>query len=175
MERDGKVDIESTGQQVVTGPDGRYRFESAEAGTRVSAYAHADAQGFTSEGTRSYSLTADTELEIPAIELKSRGAFVAGIVVDPNGKPVPGVTVSVHERGGGSISFGRRGPRPPTGADGKFRLEDLPNVPLELLAFIRNPNSRGGSSIPFPARVNAEPGQTNVRIILDPKLQRPLP
>ena len=123
----------------------------------------------------SHALASGQELEIPPIELKSRSAFVAGIVVDPDGKPVAGATVSAMERSGGSISFGRSGPPKPTDTDGRFRINDLPSIPLQLLAYIQDPNNRKGGRIHFPARVNAEPGQTDVRIVLDPKLQRPLP
>jgi uncharacterized GH25 family protein len=173
VERDGRTELESSSDRVETDRSGRFRFETVEAGKRVSAYVNVD--GFTSEGTGSHKLSPGKELEIPPIELKSRGAFVAGIVVDPDGKPVAGATVSAMERSGRSISFGRAGPPKPTGPDGRFRINDLPNVPLQLMAYIRVPESTKDRSIHFPARVNAEPGQTNVRILLDPKLQRPLP
>jgi protocatechuate 3,4-dioxygenase beta subunit len=175
VDRDGREDFAPIDPQAETGSDGRFRFETVEAGTRVSARAYADAHGFTSEGTRYYALAAGQELELPIIELKSRSAFVAGIVVDPNGQPVAGVTVSARKRDGRSITFGRRGPTRPTGANGRFRIEDLPNVPLELLAYIRPPAETKDRIIHFPARVHSEPGQTDLRIVLDPKLQRPLP
>ena len=54
--------------------------------------------------------------------------------------------------------------------DGRFTLRMLPNVPLELMAYI--PPPEGETRIRFPARVEAEPGQTDVRIVLDPKLVR---
>jgi hypothetical protein len=87
---------------------------------------------------------------------------------------VAGVTVSAQQRNGGSISYGRRGPPKLTDAAGRFRIEDIPNEPLELMAWIptRHPKD---NSIHFPAHAKAEPGQTDVRIVLDPKLQRPLP
>ena len=173
IDRDGRTELESGTDRVETDSAGRFRFETVEAGRRVSAYANVD--GFTSQGTMSHALASGQELEIPPIELKSRGAFVAGIVVDPDGKPVAGATVSAMERSGGSISFGRGGPPKPTGSDGQFRINELPNVPLQLLAYIQDPNNRKDGRIHFPARVNAEPGQTDVRIVLDPKLQRPLP
>jgi hypothetical protein len=48
-------------------------------------------------------------------------------------------------------------------------------VPLELLAYISAPEATKDRRILFPARVKVEPNQTNIRIVLDPKLQRPLP
>jgi hypothetical protein len=58
---------------------------------------------------------------------------------------------------------------------GRFRLNDMPNAPLKLTAHIRAPADAKDQQIHFPAEVEAQPGQTDVRIVLDPKLQRPLP
>jgi Carboxypeptidase regulatory-like domain len=156
-----------------TDNDGRYEFDSVDISHRFFLFARKD--GFTDQGTTSYPIKQGETVDVPAIEVKTRAAFVAGIVVDPAGKPVAGVTVSAHERNGGSISFGRRGPPPRTGPDGRFRLEDLPNVPLELMAYIQAKEPTKDRSIHFPARVNTEPNRTDIRIVLDPKLQRPLP
>ncbi len=92
IDRDGRTELESGTDRVETDSAGRFRFETVEAGRRVSAYANVD--GFTSQGTMSHALASGQELEIPPIDLKSRSAFVAGIVVDPNGKPVAGATVA---------------------------------------------------------------------------------
>ena len=102
--------------------------------------------------------------------------MVSGTVVDLDGQPVAGVTVSAWEQGaGGSVAFGSRGAPPPTDANGRFQINDLPNVPLKLMAYITPPEPRKERSIRFPATVNVEPNETDVRIVLDPKLQRPLP
>jgi hypothetical protein len=132
-------------------------------------------EGYTDHGTLSFKVAAGEETKLPDIHVKSRGAFVAGVVVDPDGNPVPGVEVSAWERGAGaSVSYGRSGPPRPTDAEGRFRIDDLPNVPLKLMAQMRSPNPKD-LSVHFPAWANAEPGQTDARLVLDPKLQRPLP
>lgn len=175
MQQLGGGRLEYVGSQLsaTTDKDGRFEFGAVDATYEFHIYARID--GFTDQGTRTLKIKPGETIDVPAIEVKSRSAFVAGIVVDPDGKPVAGVTVSASEKGGGGISFGRRGPPPLTGKDGRFRLEDLPNVPLELLAYIRSDENTKDRSIHFPARAQAAPNQTDVRIVLDPKLQRPLP
>ncbi|HEX2475015.1 MAG TPA: carboxypeptidase regulatory-like domain-containing protein [Lacipirellulaceae bacterium] len=171
--RDGRQEYETSPHRAETDSEGRFRFEAVHAGARYSAMVQRD--GYTDSGTTSQLVAAGETTVFKPVELKLRGTFVAGIVVDPDGKPVAGVTVSAQQRNGGSISYGRRGPPKLTDAAGRFRIEDLPNEPLELMAYIRASETTKDRSIHFPAHANAEPGQTNVRIVLDPKLQRPLP
>ena len=161
----------TTAQKTETDAEGRYEFDMVDAGKQLIVSVQPD--GYTDANSRTQTVKAGETVEMPARALKSRSAFVAGIVVDPDGKPVAGVTVSASERNGGGIS--RRGLAPKTGPDGRFRLEELPSVPLELMAYISAPAGTKDHTIHFPARVNAEPNQSNVRIVLDPKLQRPLP
>jgi uncharacterized GH25 family protein len=173
INRDGRQEYETIPHRKETDSQGRFRFDAVEAGMRYSAMVQRD--GYTDSGTPSQLVEAGQTTEFEPIELKSRGTFVAGVVVDPEGKPVAGVTVSAQLRNGGSISYGRRGPPKPTDAAGRFRIEDLPNEPLELMAYIQPAENTKDRSIHFPAHAKAEPGQTDVRIVLDPKLQRPLP
>jgi protocatechuate 3,4-dioxygenase beta subunit len=172
INRDGRQEYETIPHRLETDSQGRFRFDAVEAGVRYSAMVQRD--GYTDSGTPSQLVEAGQKTEFEPIALKSRGAFVAGVVVDPEGKPVAGVTVSAQLRNGGSISYGRSGAPKPTDAAGRFRINDIPNEPLELMAWIptRHPKDH---VIHFPAYAKAEPGQTDVRIVLDPKLQRPLP
>jgi protocatechuate 3,4-dioxygenase beta subunit len=164
----------STSGQTETDEQGRFRFDAVPAGVRICATVRHE--GYTDGGTPPCKVISGQESKVPDVELKSRGAFVAGFVVDLEGMPVPGVTVTAWERNGyRSVSYGPGGPPQPTDAKGRFRIDDLPNVPLKLLAYIQPPEPRKERSIRFPASVNAEAGQTDVRIVLDPKLQRPLP
>ena len=59
----------------------------------------------------------------------------------------------------------------PTGTDGRFTVTGVPNVPLTVMAWFRHPPDAVDRTIRFPAKVDAEPGDKDVRIILDPKLQ----
>jgi hypothetical protein len=173
INRDGRQEYETSQHRAETDSKGTFRFDAVKAGMRYSVMVQRD--GYTDSGTPSQLVEAGQTTEFKPIELKSRGTFVAGVVVDPEGMPVAGVTVSAQQRNGGSISYGRRGPPKPTDAAGRFRIEDLPNEPLELMAYIQPAENTKDRSIHFPARAKAEPGQADVRIVLDPKLQRPLP
>lgn len=106
---------------------------------------------------------------LPDAVLVKHGQRLSGVVVDPDGKPLAGISVSAMSPGGGSLS--RRDPAPPpwteTDKEGKFTLSHLPDVALELMAYKRNP--RGGS-IKYPAMMKTKLNQTDIRIILDPKL-----
>ena len=48
----------------------------------------------------------------------------------------------------------------------------MPNLPLTIMAYIRQPYDPKDTRVHFPTYVDAEPGQTDVRIVLDPKLVR---
>jgi len=51
----------------------------------------------------------------------------------------------------------------PTGKDGRFAIRGVPNVPLTIEAWIAaSPDVHG--------QVDAEPGETDVRMVLDQKL-----
>lgn len=171
--RDGEFTHSSQDQVTTTDADGHFSLENVDSAKDSLVWISCD--GFTDAGSNYLELNPGESRRLDAFQLKSRNSYVAGIVVDPDGKPVAGVTVSASQRDGGSISYGRNGPPQPTGPDGRFRIDDLPNVPLELLAYMRAPAGTNDRSIHFPARVHAEPGDSDVRILLDPKLQRPLP
>jgi hypothetical protein len=109
-------------------------------------------------------------VRLPDIRLIDRDQNLSGIVVDPKGNPVHGVTVSakiadsyVH------VSRPDVGPPPwmETDAQGRFDLRKLPNLPIELMAYVRNPK---GGRIPRPAMVRPRRDQSDVRILFDPAL-----
>jgi hypothetical protein len=101
--------------------------------------------------------------------LTRRGQRLRGIVVDPQGQPVAGISVSARLTTGGMLM--RRGDEPPpwtqTTASGRFELTNLPDQPIELMAYRANPK---GGVIRFPARVRPTKGQQDIRILLDPEL-----
>ncbi len=117
-------------------------------------------------------VTAGRTLDVEPLAVASRDRSIAGIVVDPDGKPVEGANVNAFLRASplpqqipGAL------PAQPTGKDGRFTLRGMPNLPLTLKAFLMpaGPNSRWGE---FDAVADVEPGQTDVRIVLDPRLFR---
>src|SRR5262249_28085516 len=102
------------------------------------------------------------------IVIRKLSAEVAGIVVDPDGNPVENVTISARDRKTHQFIPLTRGEITVTGKDGKFIIRNVPDVPLSLMAYIRTIQS----SVHSPATADADPGQTDVRILLDPKLSR---
>ncbi len=107
------------------------------------------------------------EIKLPDAVLIGRGQTLQGIVVDPDGKPVPGVSVSASIAGGPSLARPRTGPPPwtKTNDEGKFTLSQLPDRPIELMAYIANPK---GGRIRFPAKASPKRDQRDIRIIYDP-------
>jgi hypothetical protein len=114
---------------------------------------------------------AQGEVALPDLNLRKLTQSLAGKVVDPDGKPVAGAQVSAMLRDG-FTSIARTsmsGPPPWTETDqeGRFKLQQLPDQPLSLMAYIK---SKAGGAIRFPAKVNVELNQQVIRIVLDPSL-----
>jgi hypothetical protein len=109
------------------------------------------------------------EIELPDVNLVSRGQLLRGMVVDPQGRPVSGITVSASLADGRMLSRPPTGPVPwtSTGEDGRFELSQLPEEPIELMAYRAKPE---GGRIRFPAKARPTLNQQDVRIVFDPRL-----
>jgi hypothetical protein len=111
------------------------------------------------------------EMRLQRAELISYRQTLRGIVVDPEGKPVPGATVSAQWLHGDQLRF--RGDElanwTKTEGDGSFEIANLPEQPLQLVAYMPQP---GGGLIRFATRISPRLNQTDVRIVLDPKLTK---
>jgi hypothetical protein len=147
---------------------GRFEFPAVEADKDFSIYLHV--QGYTDSGVVQVKVAAGRTLELKPIALLRLDNTVSGIVVDPDGNPVEGATINASQRSGPPITGGFT--RRPTGKDGRFTIRGVPNVPLTLMVYMKPPPDSQDRLIRFPARVEAEPGQTDVQIVLDPKLVR---
>jgi beta-lactamase regulating signal transducer with metallopeptidase domain/protocatechuate 3,4-dioxygenase beta subunit len=158
------------GHVTKTGSDGRFEFPLVEADTlfHLSIWA----EGYVEPEPRSerVRVAAGDTFEVKPFSLVRADKSIAGMVVDPDGNPVSGVSVSASLRSGGQIprAFTERG----TGKDGRFTIRGVPDLPLTLMAYIRPPDDATDRRIQFPAHVDAEAGETDVRILLDPKLVR---
>jgi hypothetical protein len=108
------------------------------------------------------------EVRLPDVQLISYGQTLRGVVVDPQGKPVAGISVSARLRNGRYLSA-RRSSSPWTTTDeqGRFELRQLPDQPLELVAFRRTP---GGRRIRYPSVVRPAMNEQTVRIVFDSSL-----
>jgi hypothetical protein len=106
---------------------------------------------------------------LPDAELVSTGQQLRGVVVDPAGNPVPDVQVSADLASGRNLARPLRGPPPWTSTDsrGRFRITNLPDEPIRLMAYRRNP---GGGVIHYSAKALPPLGAQSIRIVLDPRL-----
>lgn len=157
-----------TGEAALTDAEGRYTFELAPPGRDLNTSIYEDGYEPTLRINR-FQVEPGGVYEHPPIVIRKLNASVAGTVVDPDGNPVEGVNISARDRKTGSpVALPRSGPTL-TGKDGRFVLKDVPETSLSLMAYLRGDES----VIRFPAYADAEPGQTDVRIVLDPKLTRP--
>lgn len=146
-----------------TDENGQFAFPFVEADRRVEMSVYVD--GYTRDD-RQAQVAVGSSLEVDPISLIRLDKLVAGTVVDPDGNPVEGVEINVDMQSGMSIpsAFSKR----PTGKDGHFVIRGVPDVPLTITAFIRSPDPKDNRTR-MSAQVEAEPGQTDVRIVLDPQ------
>lgn len=111
------------------------------------------------------------EIALPDVNLRKLTQTLSGQVVDPDGKPVPGaqVVATMRKTFSSIPRLTPEGPPPWTTTDkeGRFRLEQLPDEPLGIMAYL---NPKRGSVIRFPAKTNVELNQKDIRIVLDPSL-----
>jgi hypothetical protein len=114
-------------------------------------------------------VNAGAELKLPDVNLINADQSLRGIVVDPSGNPVPGITVSAGLGSGMSLSRTRIGTQPwmTTKDDGRFELTDLPDKPIELMAYKGNPK---GGPIRNSSKLRPKSSQQDIRIIYDPAL-----
>jgi hypothetical protein len=104
-------------------------------------------------------------LELKPFIFQTDYKSVGGVVTDPNGKPVEGLEVWAFVRSDGhKIEVEAH-----TGKDGRFLINQVPNVPLTLAAYKMPTNHIVDLAHFFFARKDAEAGQMDVRFVFDPK------
>jgi len=164
--------------EVKTDDLGRYAVPGLAAGDgyffKVYPGDTSDDSGWTHQSPYHQTLRPETAgfVRLPDIRLIDRDQSLSGIVVDPKGNPVSGVTVSakiadsyIH------VSRPEDGPPPwmVTDAQGRFDLRQLPNLPIELMANVRNPK---GGIILYSAIARPKRNQSDIRILFDPSLTK---
>ncbi len=109
------------------------------------------------------------EVHLPDAVLVSNRQSLRGIVIDPAGKPVPGIEVSAKIVNGDFAQCPRVGPPPWVATDdhGRFELTQLPDLPIELMAYKGNPK---GGPIRNASKIQPAKNQTDIRILFDPAL-----
>ncbi|MDZ4687244.1 MAG: carboxypeptidase-like regulatory domain-containing protein [Planctomycetaceae bacterium] len=121
-------------------------------------------------------VTPEAPAEPEDVNLIGYSQTLAGTVVDPAGKPLSGVQISADFATGWSTIPHRPNAPPPiatTGSSGTFRLEQLPDKPIRLLARLRS-SASAGTRIAFPAELQPARNDTQIRIVLDPRLAVPV-
>jgi hypothetical protein len=160
--------------EATTDADGRYRFVGLESGDHYN-FTVTDPDGMAVDDFRALSGLVRTgpvgaaEMAVPELRLSTRGQTLRGVVVDPQGKPLTGITVMAQFSIGNSIPRSGRGQRgqPTTDDQGRFEIRQLPDQPVELTAFRSNPK---GGRIRHSSVVHPKLNQQDVRIVLDPAL-----
>lgn len=147
-----------------TDAQGKYQFEMLEAGEEYAV--GCSEPGYSQEQTETFRPKAGEEVELAPLDLLRTDRSVGGIVVDPSGKPLEGVVVNALTRAGRRI--GGATSQTPTGKDGRFTIEAVPDEPLTLVGYLAPPPGAGPSAVSPSARVDATPGQTDARIVLNP-------
>jgi protocatechuate 3,4-dioxygenase beta subunit len=160
-----------------TDAEGRYAIAGMAPGDRYYFQINT-ADGATDPGWRYQSPYVKTipatsgVLHLPDVQLVKRDQVLEGVVVDRQGHPVAGVRVSAMLPDGSSlVSSGGYRSSLETNEEGRFELRDLPDEPLELMAYRRNP---AGGVIRYPSQVKTQRNQRDIRILFDPALDEPI-
>jgi beta-lactamase regulating signal transducer with metallopeptidase domain len=161
--------------QAVTDAEGKYQLTGLSKGDSyyLDVEPHQGAEVRDWQYTMPYSHTVGVEngetIELPDAELKSNGQTLTGVVVDPDGNPVEGITVSARLASGRYLSRPQNGPPPwtETNGQGRFTLTHLPDESISLMAYKGNP---AGGRIRHPSHASPLMNASDIRIVFDPTL-----
>ena len=163
--------------EVTTDIEGRYRIGGLTAG-ELFLFEVADPDKlrddnwpYQDDGARHWNQTVPdkAEFQLPDVNLISTRQILRGMVVDLKGKPLAGINVSASLAGGGDVARPKSGPPPwiETDGQGRFALSQLPEMPIELMAYKNNP---GDTEIKYITRIRPKLNQQDIRIVMDPSL-----
>jgi protocatechuate 3,4-dioxygenase beta subunit len=158
-----------------TDEEGRYRLPGLLPGdkyqVRINSPFPAISPGWKHQSPYVVALPDDAkdEFELDAMKLVRMDQKLSGQVIDPDGNPVAGATVSANMADGRRLSRFEDYPPPWDKSDenGRFQITHLPIESIRLMAYL--PPKRG-NTIEFPAHVTPELNEEDIRIILDPSL-----
>ncbi|HWE40544.1 MAG TPA: sigma-70 family RNA polymerase sigma factor [Isosphaeraceae bacterium] len=126
---------------------------------------YAKAEGHAKGQSPDIRLKPGERLKLPDFRLPITDREVKGVVVDPRGKPLAGISVSVDRSNTTIYPSGTWFME--TDADGRFHLDGLPRGPITLMAYR---HSEPGQPIRDIHRVELADGQAEARIeMADPK------
>ena len=147
--------------RIRTDKDGYFEFPLVEGDCQIDLHVHPE--GYTN-ATCQGELAAGGTFEPEPFTVMKLDKTVGGTVVDPDGKPVEGVTVTAEPYSNPTIHH-QAWNRNATGKDGRFVIHGVPDVPLTLNAHIR----LDGQVLRNSVQTKAEPGTLEVKIVFDPK------
>lgn len=161
------------GDEQVTDAEGRYRLKGLKAGDEYTIYVRPKFGAVDLEWPH-YSGTvpvdAEDEVELADVKLEPLSQSIGGLVVDPDGKPVPGAKVLAQLRGRQRLLYDwtrpESSPSTTSDAEGRFQIKELPERDLSIYAYLQD---KSGSSR-FPVKFDIERNQQDIRIVLDPSL-----
>ncbi len=161
------------GDEQVTDAEGRYRLKGLKAGDEYTIYVRPKFGAVDLEWPH-YSGTvpvdAEDEVALADVKLEPLSQSIGGLVVDPDGKPVPGAKVLAQLRGRQRLIYDwtrpESSPSTTSDAEGRFQIKELPERDFSIYAYL--PDKSGSSR--FPVQFDIERNQQDIRIVLDPSL-----
>jgi protocatechuate 3,4-dioxygenase beta subunit len=142
-----------------TDSQGKYRFELPTLGGRY--YVQATAPSFAGTQTRQHEAQPGKTITAPDLTLAVANEEIAGVAVDPTGKPIGGVTVYAWPQTPNVVIT--RPTHAQTLKDGRFRISGLPKGPVQINAFRQAVFAPGATNRPTMARVQA--GQRDIKLV----------
>ena len=166
----GRQGFVATLATAIADATGRYAFNVAPTGEKLRVMVGDEfGSQLTECESDEFVLEPGQVLEPTTLAVRRKNATISGIVVDSDGNPIEGVSVSALPRSGkekiGSAT------QTPTGKDGRFTIWAVPNGPLKLRASKRNPGSPTDRSSYSYARVETNGGADDVRIVFQPEAE----
>ncbi|MEJ7594033.1 MAG: M56 family metallopeptidase [Planctomycetaceae bacterium] len=161
--------------ETITDADGRYNLTGLHKGEQYQFEIDAPGKGEVRDWPYQspYGNTNNSDdgatIELPDAVLLTNGQELRGVVVDPDGTPVSGISVSASLASGGQLSRPQNGAPPwtETNEQGEFHLTNLPAEPISLRASKRNP---AGGPNHYSRSLTVDLNATDIRIVVDPKL-----
>jgi hypothetical protein len=150
----------------LTGPNGTYRIDRLIPGARHGLMI--GAKGCVAVASAEFDAQPGRAFPVPDLTVPRADQSVAGVVVDPGGKPLSGVLVNVsvpaRPVGGNrsAIQLDHETLQAFTGKDGRFRISGLPQGTVQLM--LRPPPASFGPQ-PILAQLQVPAGKQDIRII----------
>jgi uncharacterized GH25 family protein len=144
---------------IKTDKDGKFTLDFVVPG--LQSYVYATMEGYTQANGPQFKLTAGEQKVLGDLTISRADQNVGGVVVDPIGRPIPGVQVYASSRRGGAVTTSADQVTA-TDKDGRFKIGKLPRGPVEINAMY--PPDEPITSI--SNRVRSETGRDDARIVL---------